>query len=50
VPTVAEANEFFAEDVEEMKKPITHIRAIGESEARDEFDFDNVDSWPVFGA
>jgi hypothetical protein len=49
VPTVAKANEFFADDVAELKLPIKRIRKVSESEARNEFDFDNVDNWPIFG-
>ena len=52
-PTIEEAEEFTRADREADKKHILHVKKIIEltrEEAMDEFDFDNEDEWPVFGA
>lgn len=47
-PTIEEAQKFCQKDSEMLKMPVTNVYPIGESVARDCYDFSNELNWPVF--
>ena len=48
-PSVSEANEFLAKDVEFYEAPVVSVEPIDEESARKFFDFSDEKNWPVFG-
>jgi len=48
-PSVSEANEFLAKDVELYGAPVVSVDPIDEETARNFFDFSDEKNWPVFG-
>ena len=49
IPTVEEAQAFYQEDCEKFERPVFAVEPIDEALAREEYDFDDVDTWPIFG-
>ena len=48
-PTIEEARQFLAKDIERLESDVIRVTPIHESEARNFYDFSHVDDWPVFG-
>jgi len=49
MPTIEQAQVFYQKDCEKYGLPVFAIESIDEATARSEYDFDEVDTWPVFG-